>query len=142
MPDSNKVKINIPAVAELVSVVRLAVSGVASRMDFSIEDIEDIKIAVSEACTNVVQHAYGENGTGEVEIISAMLPDKLEITVKDSGKGFDASILDNGQSHNTTREIGLGLGLTFIKNLMDEAHVTSDPSSGTTVVMTKLKPLT
>ena len=58
-----KVELSIPSISEYVGVARLAVAGVASRLKFTHEEIEDIKIAVSEACTNAVQYAYGE-GTG------------------------------------------------------------------------------
>ena len=50
--------LSIPNDSEYISIVRLMVSGVCSRMNYAVEDIEDIKIAISEACTNVVLHAY------------------------------------------------------------------------------------
>ena len=72
MGPKHHVKLTVPAVSDYIAVVRLAIAGVAARMNFSVDEIEDIKVAVSEACTNVVRHAY-QSGThskitGEIEI--------------------------------------------------------------------------
>lgn len=139
--ESKKVQIDIPSSSEFVGVIRLAISGIATRMNFSVEEIEDIKIAISEACTNSVQHAYAEGVEGRIHIECEMIPDKLVITVSDAGRGFDTGILGTSeQRKNSEKKLGLGLGLTFIKNLMDEAEVLSEPGKGTTVKMIKYKP--
>jgi serine/threonine-protein kinase RsbW len=133
------IDLSIPCLADYVSVVRLSVSGVAARLNFTINDIEDIKIAVSEACTNAVQHAYPDRDDGRIEISYLMHKDKLEIIVKDHGKGFDpknASSFKTNEGH--VNKFGLGLGITFIKTLMDEATVDSSAGKGTTVTMIKL----
>ncbi|NDC82116.1 anti-sigma B factor RsbW [bacterium] len=136
---SQTVCIQIPAISDFVGVVRLAVSGVASRMQFSLDDIEDIKVAVSEACTNAVQHAYGSvNGFIDVEM--TLHSDKLEIVVRDSGKGFDPDNAVSDKKDGANNELfGLGLGLTFIKTLMDFSEIKST-SSGTVVRMVKNAP--
>ena len=77
------VEFSIPCMSDYVGVVRLAVSGLATRMNFSIEEIEDIKIAVSEACTNSVQYAYENPIDERVFITFNLFNDKLEIIVKD-----------------------------------------------------------
>lgn len=61
------VYLTIPAKPDYVGIARLAVSGIANRMGFSYDDIEDLKLAVSEACTNAVDHAYC-GGEGEIEV--------------------------------------------------------------------------
>ncbi|MFT5171667.1 MAG: serine/threonine-protein kinase RsbW, partial [Candidatus Marinamargulisbacteria bacterium] len=110
-------KMNIPCTSEFVGVVRLAVSGVASRMQFSIEEIEDIKISVSEACTNSVQHAYAEtNSDNSISVTCALHPEHLEIIVEDKGKGFNIDEMKTkGKPQIDEDKIGLGLGLTFIR---------------------------
>ena len=90
MAEQYVVKVEIPALAEYVAIIRLAISGVATRMHFNIEEIEDIKIAVSEACTNAVQHAYPDTENGKINLVATLHSDKLNITITDSGKGFDA----------------------------------------------------
>ena len=137
------VEFDIPCMSDYVGVVRLAVSGLATRMNFSIEEIEDIKIAVSEACTNSVQYAFDKSENERVFITFNLFKDKLEIIIKDKGKGFNAEEIEKKpiESRNL-EEIDettprLGLGLTFIKSLMDEADITSEPGKGTTVRMAK-----
>jgi serine/threonine-protein kinase RsbW len=140
MNDDNKVSITIPSSSEYVGVVRLAVSGIATRMNFTVEEIEDIKIAISEACTNAVQHAYPTT-PGHINITSCIEDDKLTIEVSDKGVGFDTNILGSKeQREKSEKKLGLGLGLTFIKNLMDEADVQSQVGKGTTIRMTKQRP--
>jgi serine/threonine-protein kinase RsbW len=142
MSDSPTVSIQIPAQSDFVGVVRLAVSGVASRMNFNIDEIEDIKVAVSEACTNAVQHAYG-GGEGVIDVVVMLHSDRLEILVKDSGKGFDPSNAVSAKEDGANDALfGLGLGLTFIRTLMDFSEIESIPGQGTVVRMAKNSPVT
>ena len=126
---------------EFVGVVRLAISGVAARLNFTIDEIEDIKISVSEACTNVIQHAYGSSSNPETDIIEIkayIVGESLEIIVKDFGKGFDLSIIGTPEQRKKSEEkMGLGLGLTFIKSLMDDTNFESIQGKGTTIQMKK-----
>lgn len=133
------VSISIPALSEFVGVARLAISGVASRLNFSVEQIEDIKVAVTEACANAVQYAYGNNGREHtdktVDISCTTFNDRLEVSVRDSGLGFDpknppAPDKSDGHTH-------LGLGITFMRTLMDKADIESKKGKGTTVTLTK-----
>ena len=137
------VEFSIPCMSDYVGVVRLAVSGLATRMNFSIEEIEDIKIAVSEACTNSVQYAFDDPSEQRVFVTFNLFKDKLEIIVKDHGKGFEVESLEripieerklNEIDENVPR---LGLGITFIKSLMDETNITSQLGGGTTIQMAK-----
>ncbi len=137
------VEFNIPCMSDYVGVVRLAVSGLATRMNFSIEEIEDIKIAVSEACTNSVQYAFEKPENERVFISFNLFKDKLEIIVKDNGKGFEVDQLEKIPIEERRLEDidesvpRLGLGITFIKSLMDETSIKSEPGKGTTVQMAK-----
>ena len=112
-------------------------------MNFSIEEIEDIKIAVSEACTNSVQYAFDKPENERVFISFNLFKDKLEIIVKDNGKGFETDQLEKVPIEERKLEDidesvpRLGLGITFIKSLMDETKITSSPGNGTTIQMAK-----
>lgn len=133
------VEMKIPAKPEYVAIVRLTLSGVANRMGFSYDDIEDMKIAISEACTNAVQHAYKEE-VGEVTVGFGLFDDRLEIMVADRGVSFDFEHLkQNIGPYEPSQEIELlpegGLGLYLINTLMDEVKMTR--SKGSTVLMTK-----
>ncbi|KFZ39444.1 MULTISPECIES: anti-sigma B factor RsbW [Thermoactinomyces] len=133
------VNLMIPAKPDYVGIARLTVSGIANRMGFSYDDIEDLKLAVSEACTNAVDHAYC-GGEGEIEVTCNIFPNRIQIEVIDRGNSFD---LDEVQkrtgpikmsgSMNGIRERGLGLYL--IKSLMDHVDIKGD--NGVIVRMTK-----
>lgn len=81
------IEMKVPAKPEYVGVIRLTVSGIANRIGYTYDDIEDIKIAVAEACTNVVEHAY--EGEGLVTVSFQVYSNRLEVVVADSGCSFD-----------------------------------------------------
>jgi serine/threonine-protein kinase RsbW len=127
----------IPAKPEYVGVVRLAASGILSRMQFTAEEIEDVKVALSEACTNAIQYAYPTAAKKSAAVTITLEPKRkaIQITVADTGKGFDTKNPPSRKLHDN--DIHMGLGLVFIKNLMDDVVVSSRKGKGTTIVMTK-----
>ncbi|PLT27952.1 anti-sigma B factor RsbW [Peribacillus deserti] len=134
------IEMKFPAKPEFIGVIRLTLSGIASRMGFAYEDIEDLKIATSEACTNAVQHAYKENEKGEVKIGFGLHEDRLEVMVADSGHSCNFDEVRQGlgpyaadQNVELLREGGLGLYL--IESLMDDVKI--HQHEGVTVFMTK-----
>jgi serine/threonine-protein kinase RsbW len=134
------IEMNIPAKPEYVSIVRLTLSGISSKMGYSYDDIEDLKIAVSEACTNAVQHAYKTLSSGDVSIRFGVHEDRLEVIVSDQGSSFDLSqkkqnIGPYTPSQSVDQLSEGGLGLYLMETLMDEVKVQID--SGVTVAMTK-----
>ncbi|KAB2330555.1 anti-sigma B factor RsbW [Bacillus mesophilum] len=134
------IEMKIPAKPEFVGIIRLTLSGIASRLGFSYDEIEDLKIATSEACTNAVQHAYKQSDEGEVLIGFGLYNDKLEVMVADNGKSFDFQQAREGIGpyHETDSVEFLregGLGLYLIETLMDEVRI--HHKEGVTVFMTK-----
>ncbi|UJL47052.1 anti-sigma B factor RsbW [Virgibacillus sp. NKC19-16] len=134
------IEMKVPAKAEYVGVIRLSISGVASRMGFSYEDIEDLKIAVSEAITNAVTHAYENAEEGEVTLGFGVYEDRLEVMVADYGDSFKLSEVkqDIGPYKNTESVENLregGFGLFLINALMDKVEINND--NGVIVLMTK-----
>lgn len=134
------IEMKIPAKPEYVGVIRLTLSAIASRMGFTYDEIEDLKIATSEACTNAVQHAYQTEGQGEVALGFGLYADRLEVMVADRGESFDFQAARKGigpyqqnQPIEFLREGGLGLYL--IETLMDEVRI--HQKEGVTVFMTK-----
>lgn len=134
------IEMKIPAMPEYVGVIRLTLSGIASRMGFTYDLIDDLKIAVSEATTNAVQHAYKKDEGGEIVVGFGLYQDKLEVMVADSGKSFDLNKAQdeigpyNGDSQIEFLREG-GLGLYLIESLMDEVKI--HQNEGVTVFMTK-----
>lgn len=133
------VHLTIPAKPDYVGIARLTISGIANRMGFSYDDIEDLKLAVSEACTNAVDHAYC-GGEGEIFVSCNIYVDRLQIEVIDRGNSFDVQEVEKRTgpiqmkpSMNAVRERGLGLYL--MKTLMDHVEIKGD--NGVIVSMTK-----
>ncbi|CAH1221157.1 MULTISPECIES: anti-sigma B factor RsbW [Paenibacillus] len=135
-----RITLNLPATAEYVDIVRLNLYGVASKMGFSYEDIEDMKVAVSEACNNSVLYAYAHEG-GMVEVVFEVDQEKLAITVKDEGESFTHvnPAVSRAGLHNTHLEdaqVG-GLGFYLMQALMDDVSVESEAGKGTKVILVK-----
>ena len=109
------VRLTIPAKAEYITLVRLALSGISRLRPLSEEALGDLKLAVTEACTNSVRHGY-ENGEGTVEILYELQPDRFVVEVLDDGPGFDPSG-DRPTEENLAEG---GLGIAIIKAVSDE----------------------
>lgn len=134
------VEMKIPSNPKYVGLVRLTLSGILSSANASFEEIEDSKIAVSEAVSNAVKHAYKQDEEGEIIVGFAVFSDRVEIIVRDSGKSFDYEQVKEelgpykeDDSVSFLREGGLGLFL--IETLMDDVHVKKSP--GVTISMVK-----
>lgn len=128
------VELRIPNRPEFVGVARLAVSAIASRMDFGYDALDDIKVAVGEACTNAILHAAS---VGEIVICCQLEPQRLVVEVRDQGLGFDPALLDGDTSALLPER---GLGLLLIRSLMDQVELRTGPGSGTSVRMVKNLP--
>jgi serine/threonine-protein kinase RsbW len=123
------VNLVIPAKTDFVSIARLAVSGIANRMGFSYDDIEDLKLAVSEACTNAVDAQY-ISGEGDIKVCCNIFSNRLEIEVTD--QCVNEQDLENEELKNSREQ---GLGLYFIESLMDQVDVQDE--GGVVVKLTK-----
>src|SRR5580704_12680684 len=105
------VTVRIPAKAEWVAVARLAVSAVASRLDFSVEDIEDVKLAIAEACTICIRRAVAGS---RVEIVTEARPEEFRATVRgESGNQRQLTVADADDA----------LALVIVESLMDTVHL-------------------
>ncbi len=135
---ADRIAVSLPADVKYISVARLVTAGAAARADLSIEATEDLKVAVSEACTNVMEHAFGddvERGAQNIKLAFYVSDKELTVEVEDEGCGFDPKHLPPVAEKPFTE--GTGLGLYLIRELMDEVKIESAPGSGTKIVMTK-----
>ncbi len=139
-----QMEIRIPADARWVRMVRLAVAGVASVLNFSVDEIDDIKSAVAEACNNAILHAQPTNQSAQLPmVIVTMIParDSLEIRVEDEGRvtggiAIPSPKLQKAANHSGALPVG-GLGLILIETMMDEVRLQSGPDTNTTLIMVK-----
>ncbi len=123
--------LELPSSSEYVLLARLVVSCAGQLAGFEPEDVYDLKLAVTEAATNVIRHA----AVGSFQVEYKILPGAVEVTVLDEGGGFDVEGF-------TTRpgEHG-GFGLAVIRSLVDELVLDSSPSGGTRLKMIRRKTL-
>lgn len=138
MEPINYMKLEIPAISENESFARSTVGAFSYPLNPTVEEVNDIKTAVSEAVTNCVIHAYEGKTLGTITITARLFKDSLEIIVCDTGKGIN-DIEKAVQPFFTTGPEGIrsGMGFTMIKALMTSMVVESQPGVGTTVIMTK-----
>ena len=135
---TNEMKLVFPALSVNESFARTAVSSFIGLMDPRMDELIDIKTAVSEAVTNCIVHAY-RDCAGDIEISAKIYSDRtVYIKIKDRGCGIE----DIGQAMEplfTTHpeEERSGLGFSVMESFCDDVKVTSKPGSGTTVTLRK-----
>jgi serine/threonine-protein kinase RsbW len=133
---AHAVKLTIPARPEYITLGRLALTGISRlREGFSPELLGDLKLALTEACTNSVRHAYAD-GTGTVEIVYELYPDRLEVMVVDQGEGFTPQAAANGDDELSEG----GLGIAIIEALSDELEITQRDEGGSRLRFVKKLP--
>jgi serine/threonine-protein kinase RsbW len=118
------VRLTIPARAEYITLCRLALTGLARLRPISEELVGDLKLALTEATSNSVRHAYGDNA-GRVEISYELYGDRLVIEVNDEGEGFDPG--ENTDLRDLENLTEGGLGIAIIRAIADEFALTRGP---------------
>src|SRR5689334_5911146 len=120
------VKLTLPARPENVAVIRHVLGAFAEALRLPDGLVEDLRLAVTEACTNVVRHAYSPESPGPVEVSIRPEDDAVSVVVADRGRGI-------GTSSDTS---GPGLGLPLIAAIADEVELQPVPGGGSRVAMT------
>jgi serine/threonine-protein kinase RsbW len=123
------VELRIPAKAEWVAVARLAVSAVANRLPFTLEELEDLKLALAEACTNCIVNTGADDA---IDITFEASTDEIRITVRDHRRVKPEGIAARLEGDRTE-----GLGIYIIQSLMDAVEYRVDARSGAELVMVK-----
>jgi serine/threonine-protein kinase RsbW len=121
------VRLSIPAKPEYITLGRLALTAIARLHELPEETLGDLKLALTEACTNSVRHAY-ENGEGAVEIRYELHPDRLVVEVSDEGPGFTPPTHELGLTGEDLSEGGLGIAI--IRALTDELDLVDGEAAG------------
>lgn len=115
------VRLTIPAKAEYITLCRLALTGLARLRPLSDEVLADLKLAITEACSNSVRHAYGGAGEGTVDISYELSGDRLAVEVADDGTGFELEAEDRDEGGLSEG----GLGIAIIRAIADEFELGS-----------------
>lgn len=133
-PDADVLILTMPPHPRYLSMARLLVGGTGAQSGLTIEDIDDMKVAVSEAITNAIDHAYLGEEKGAILVRYRPSPGELTVEVEDTGSGFDPDALDKSQPGPSPDG---GLGLFLVREMADHVKVESAPGSGTKVTITK-----
>jgi serine/threonine-protein kinase RsbW len=119
--DTRVVSLSFPAKPEYIVLGRLALSGLAQVRPVEADTLADVKLALTEACSNSIRHAYREGRAGVVDVVFELNGSQVAVEVTDEGSGFDvdandeSGLLDEG-----------GLGLAIIRAVSDELAIESD----------------
>ena len=135
MKSENYMELKFPSKSANEAFARAAVACFAAQLDPTLDELGDIKTAVSEAVTNCIVHAYPDE-LGEIVLKARILPDSvLDIVIKDRGRGIEDLEKARTPMFTTGGADRSGMGFTIMESFMTEFRLTSAPGKGTTVHM-------
>ena len=133
-----KYRLKIPSVTENLHLIRDFIIKIAEKAGFDEPNQEQIALAVDEACTNVIKHAYKFDSRRLIDIQINLDPRKMMITITDKGSGFDVAKIKDPDLKRFVRESRHGgLGIYLIKTLMDDVKYEFNPGIRNQVQLTK-----
>jgi serine/threonine-protein kinase RsbW len=134
MADELVVRLSFPAKPDYLLLARLALAGLARTLPAEDDVVADLKLAVTEACGNVVRHAYGDD-PGDVFVSYVVRDDALEILVEDQGKGLEGK---DASTRSVAAPPDGGMGMAIIRTIVDELAIDAGADGrGTVIRMTK-----
>jgi serine/threonine-protein kinase RsbW len=134
IPD-NKIELHIPSVMGYEKIAMETAASMAKRMGFTEDRIEDLKTAVAEACLNAIEHGNKMDGSTKVGITLTAEESRLQVTVKDEGKGVGQVSSPSIESKIEGKDKTRGWGIFLIKSLMNEVKFEPSPEGGNVVKM-------
>jgi stage II sporulation protein AB (anti-sigma F factor) len=132
----NHLELTFSSLAENVGIARMLIASIGAQLDFSLNDIEELKVAVSEAVSNSIIHGYRNNPNELVYLEIDTDQESLRIIVRDEGCGI-VDVEQAMQPAYSTDPERMGLGFVFMQSFMDNLEVESTVDKGTTVTMIK-----
>lgn len=129
------VRLTIPAKPEYITLSRLALTGLSRVRPLDDDVLADLKLALTEATSNSVRHAYAD-GDGRVEISFSLEEDRLIVEVSDDGAGFEPESAGRKDEPDELTEGGLGIAI--IRSIADELEIGSAPGGGSRLRFVKL----
>ncbi|OPX43878.1 anti-sigma F factor [Ruminiclostridium hungatei] len=133
----NEMKLEFMSKSNNEAFGRVVAAAFASQLDPTVEELADIKTAVSEAVTNAIIHGY-ENNPGIVKMVCRLYDTGIEIVISDEGKGIADVELARQPLYTSKPDMERsGMGFTVMESFMDSVDIASEPDKGTTVTMFK-----
>ncbi|MDD3220517.1 MAG: anti-sigma F factor [Lachnospiraceae bacterium] len=137
MEDTNEMKMEFDSYSSNESFARVAVAAFCTRLNPTLEELSDLKTAISEAITNCIIHAY-DNQIRKIQIICRIKGQEVEVNIIDHGKGMEDVAKAMEPLYTTRPDLDRsGMGFAFMEAFMDEVQVESTPGEGTCVCMRK-----
>jgi stage II sporulation protein AB (anti-sigma F factor) len=132
----NEIKMEFKSVGENVALSRILVAALASQLDLNLSELDELKVAVSEAVSNAVIHGYESRPDRTVTLSAVLYPNEIHVTVADGGVGIEDIQKAMTPAYSSDPE-RMGLGFVFMQSFADEVEVTSKPGEGTCVRLIK-----
>ena len=132
----NKLQLTFSSLPENVTIARMVASALGAQLDLPINELEELKVAVSEAVSNAIMHGYANKPNYFVTVDFEVTASKIKIQVSDQGCGIP-DIKQAMQASFSTDPERMGLGFIFMQSFMDELRVESEVNKGTKVTMVK-----
>lgn len=136
----NRMKVEFKSISENESFARVVVSAFAAQLDPTLDEITDIKTAISEAVTNAIIHGYGKENDDKVVTVEGIIDGKeLTVIISDEGNGIDNVDLAMQPLYTSRPDLERsGMGFTVMETFMDSLEVKSEKGKGTTIIMKKI----
>lgn len=140
--EKNNMKIEIKALLENVAITRVAISSFLSTIDIALDDLMDIKTALSEAVTNAIEHAYSDENEENCVTVRAYIYEEdvnvIKLEIEDKGIGIEDISLATTPTYTSKPELEhAGMGFTIMETFMDEILIDSVKEIGTKITLTK-----
>lgn len=139
--EKNNMKVEIKALLENVAITRVAISSFLTTIDIALDDLMDIKTALSEAVTNAIEHAYDENKDGNVIVRAYIFEEDvnvIKLEIEDKGIGIEDISLATTPTYTSKPELEhAGMGFTIMETFMDEILIDSLKDIGTKITLIK-----
>lgn len=129
-----KIEIKIPSDPKFLKIIRAAIGHICETMGFSSDEGNNITLAVDEACSNIIKHAYGGATDQVIEMICSVHGDRVEILLKDVGKTVSAESIKSRQLDDIRPG---GLGVHLIRSVMDIVKYEHQPTGGNLLQLVK-----
>jgi serine/threonine-protein kinase RsbW len=130
--------LKIPSQTDNLEIIREFISNLARKAGFKTDDVDKIELAVDEACSNVIKHAYKNDEKKPIIIAVEIEKNKFTVSVTDQGKGFDLNKLKTPDMKEYIAQMRVGgLGIHLIKSLMDEVDFSIEPGVKNQVKLVK-----
>src|SRR5699024_11771276 len=134
----NEMVVEFSSVSENESFARVVIGSFISQLDPTMDELTEIKTVVSEAVTNSIIHGYNNEPDHYIKMICVLFDDEMTLTIEDNGIGMEDVDEKRQPLYTSKPELERsGMGFTIIENFMDKVEITSNPSEGTSVYMTK-----